>query len=253
MSFEIMEQKVPPPFYGSSVSLSFRSEEVCFPTERKLGFWRQESVSSVHGLGLDAMMSTEAGGRPNISSSLDKLAKQPGVFQRRGLAISPDCFWEAPKAKPNFESRFSGVELNKSLSPITWRVANQTLGLREASCMPYSSSLTDKNLDKLDSFNINGGNSHFSSSFSTLFESKLNLSSHDAVADHFVDTATTQLEEDDLFLSLEELESHTIGNLLPDDDELLSSLVDEVDYIAQSNNVEEIEDFDLFSSGVAWS
>jgi len=249
MSFEIMEQKVPPPFYGSSVSLSFRSEEVCFPTERKLGFWRQESVSSVHGLGLDAMMSTEAGGRPNISSSLDKLAKQPGVFQRRGLAISPDCFWEAPKAKPNFESRFSGVELNKSLSPITWRVANQTLGLREASCMPYSSSLTDKNLDKLDSFNINGGNSHFSSSFSTLFESKLNLSSHDAVADHFVDTATTQLEEDDLFLSLEELESHTIGNLLPDDDELLSSLVDEVDYIAQSNNVEEIEDFDLFSSG----
>lgn len=249
MSFEIMEQKVPPPFYGSSVSLSFHSEEVCFPTERKLGFWRQESASSVHGLGLDAMMSTEAGGRPNISSSLDKLAKQPGVFQRRGLAISPDCFWEAPKAKPNFESRFSGVELNKSLSPITWRVANQTLGLREASCMPYSSSLTDKNLDKLDSFNINGGNSHFSSSFSTLFESKLNLSSHDAVADHFVDTATTQLEEDDLFLSLEELESHTIGNLLPDDDELLSSLVDEVDCIAQSNNVEEIEDFDLFSSG----
>jgi len=63
----------------------------------------------------------------------------------------------------------------------------------------------------------------------------LRLLFHDVVADRFVDTATTKLEEDELFQSLEKLESHTIGNLLPDDDELLSSLVDEFDCITQSN------------------
>jgi hypothetical protein len=58
------------------------------------------------------------------------------------------------------------------------------------------------------------------------------------------------LEGDDTFSSLQELELHTIGNLLPDDEEeLLAGVTDDFDCIVSLNNAEETEDFDLFSSG----
>lgn len=74
-----------------------------------------------------------------------------------------------------------------------------------------------------------------------------------------LDTASAHLindldADDNLaYGSLEELELHTIGNLLPDDDDLLAGVVD--DYDASQNrreenaNNEELEEFDLFSSG----
>ncbi len=58
------------------------------------------------------------------------------------------------------------------------------------------------------------------------------------------------LEGDDDFSTLQELELHTIGNLLPDDEEeLLAGVTDDFDGIMSLNNGEETEDFDLFSSG----
>eukprot|EP01018_Ginkgo_biloba_P017394 Gb_34584 [translate_table: standard] len=194
-------------------------------------------------------MPMDPGCRPNLSSPLDKIAKQMRVFQTKGSAIPHDCFWEVPRAKINVEPRFVGAERKASLSGITWRTANQTLGMRGNSCIQPTSLLIDANLGELDSHRINGESSRFSSSFSDLFEKKLKLSSHNALVGHSVDTATSHFDEDEPFESLEELESHTIGNLLPDDDELLSGVVDEVDCIVQPNSAEETEDFDLFSSG----
>lgn len=53
---------------------------------------------------------------------------------------------------------------------------------------------------------------------------------------------------DEPFESLEEIEAQTIGNLLPDDDDLLSGVIDDLDYIGRSNSGDDIED-DLFCSG----
>lgn len=49
--------------------------------------------------------------------------------------------------------------------------------------------------------------------------------------------------------SLEELEARTIGNLLPDEDDLFSGMIDELGRNSHATNGDDCEDYDLFSSG----
>lgn len=51
------------------------------------------------------------------------------------------------------------------------------------------------------------------------------------------------------FSCLENIEGKTIGNLLPDEDDLFSGMTDVLAYNAHANNGDEFEDFDLFSNG----
>ena len=74
------------------------------------------------------------------------------------------------------------------------------------------------------------------------------LTSNNALYGHSVGDAASHYEEEEPFESLEEMEAQTIGNLLPNDDELLSGVTDGIDYVGQPNTIEEIEDLDLFSS-----
>lgn len=48
--------------------------------------------------------------------------------------------------------------------------------------------------------------------------------------------------------SLEEMEAQTIGNLLPDEDDLFAEVVGEVGYKSRANAGDELDDCDLFSS-----
>ncbi|CAK9171910.1 unnamed protein product [Ilex paraguariensis] len=91
-------------------------------------------------------------------------------------------------------------------------------------------------------------NSLFSSSLSELFSRKLRLSSTDPLFGHSFGAAASHYEEDEPFESIEEIEAQTIGNLLPNDDDLLSGVTDRLDYIAQPNNGDDTEELDLFSS-----
>eukprot|EP00246_Nothoceros_aenigmaticus_P017010 TRINITY_DN802_c0_g1_i1.p1 TRINITY_DN802_c0_g1~~TRINITY_DN802_c0_g1_i1.p1 ORF type:complete len:1055 (+),score=193.45 TRINITY_DN802_c0_g1_i1:452-3166(+) len=105
-------------------------------------------------------------------------------------------------------------------------------------------------MDNLDSQEANDM-AEFSSSFSALFQTKLRFSSADGLS---LDTAASlmsgDLDGEEPFGSLEELESHVIGNLLPDDEEeLLAGVVDDFDCILPPSNGEESEDVDLFISG----
>ena len=63
----------------------------------------------------------------------------------------------------------------------------------------------------------------------------------------------TDLDPDETYGSLEELEFHTIGNLLPDDEEdLLAGVADDYDLPPSRRDevtTEEQDEFDLFSSG----
>jgi hypothetical protein len=75
------------------------------------------------------------------------------------------------------------------------------------------------------------------------------VQSLDTAAVHLI----TDLDPDEAYGSLEELEFHTIGNLLPDDEEeLLAGVANDYD-VPQSrreeNSAEDMDEFDLFSSG----
>ncbi|KAL3818741.1 hypothetical protein ACJIZ3_004646 [Penstemon smallii] len=101
--------------------------------------------------------------------------------------------------------------------------------------------------DKINLMAAQHENSLFSSSMSDLFTRKLKLPSNNAVYGHSFGAAAPSHyeEEEEPFESLKELEAQTIGNLLPDDDDLLSGVTDGFD---RPNHGEDMEDLDLFSS-----
>jgi len=72
------------------------------------------------------------------------------------------------------------------------------------------------------------------------------LTSNSAVYGHSIDTV--HYEEEEVLESLEEIEAQTIGNLLPDDDDLLSGVTDGLDFLAQPKAGDDAEDLDFFSS-----
>lgn len=78
----------------------------------------------------------------------------------------------------------------------------------------------------------------------------MRLSSNNALYGHSVGASASHYEEEEPpFESLEEIEAQTIGNLLPDDDDLLSGVTDGLDYnIAQPSSGDDVEDLDFFSS-----
>lgn len=57
------------------------------------------------------------------------------------------------------------------------------------------------------------------------------------------------LPEEEPHKSLKEIEADTIGNLLPDEDDLFSGVTDELGHSSHAKASEDSEDFDLFSSG----
>lgn len=76
----------------------------------------------------------------------------------------------------------------------------------------------------------------------------MRLTSNNALYGHSVGAAASHYEDQEPFETLEEIEAQTIGNLLPNDDDLLSGVTDGLDYAGQSNPGEEIEDLDFFNS-----
>lgn len=75
----------------------------------------------------------------------------------------------------------------------------------------------------------------------------MKLSSNNAHFDHSIGNVTSNLEEGEIFASLEEIEAQTIGNLLPDDDDLLSGVTEGLDFTMQPNG-DDAEELDFFSS-----
>lgn len=105
-----------------------------------------------------------------------------------------------------------------------------------------------------DTVNVMGAqyeSSLFSSSLSELFSRKLRLSSDIASYGHSVDTVSSHYEEEEPFESLEEIEAQTIGNLLPDDDDLFSGVTDGLEctvHPSGGSGGDDMDDLDFFSS-----
>ncbi|KAG7606955.1 RNA recognition motif domain [Arabidopsis thaliana x Arabidopsis arenosa] len=86
----------------------------------------------------------------------------------------------------------------------------------------------------------------FSSSMSDLFSRKLRLQGSDMLSTMSANTVVTHREEPSE--SLEEIEAQTIGNLLPDEDDLFAEVTGEVGRKSRANTGDELDEFDLFSS-----
>ncbi|KAL5733858.1 hypothetical protein ACOSP7_031719 [Xanthoceras sorbifolium] len=102
--------------------------------------------------------------------------------------------------------------------------------------------------DKVNKMAAPYESSLFSSSLSELFSRKLRLSSNITPYGHSVDTVASHFEEEAPFESLEELEAQTIGNLLPNDDDLFSGVTDGLDYAVQPTSGDDMDELDFFSS-----
>lgn len=85
-------------------------------------------------------------------------------------------------------------------------------------------------------------------SFNMNFPCAVRLPSNNTIYGHSVDTVASHYEEEEIFESLEEIEAQTIGNLLPDDDDLLSGVTDGLDYNIQYSGGDDTDELDLFSS-----
>lgn len=86
----------------------------------------------------------------------------------------------------------------------------------------------------------------FSSSLSELVNHKLRLSSNKFLS-RPSSAVAPQIDEVEPFKSLEETEGQTINNLLPDEEELFSGIVDEMGHLNNANGGDDLDDFDVFT------
>ncbi|KAG4116895.1 hypothetical protein ERO13_D12G195900v2 [Gossypium hirsutum] len=199
MPSEIMDQK------NASASSHF-SEDVCFPAERQIGFWKPNAMSDNQ----DKMVPSSP---PNLGRDQEK----------------------------KFDTSWNGIA---NLSEPSWNSVNH-----------HPISLSNLHMQPVVNFNRNSGNANviqhesslFSSSLSEIFSRKLRLLGNDLPSQHAGISASHHEEES--FKSMKEIEAQTIGNLLPDEDDLFSGVIDELGFNTHASKGDELEDFDLFSSG----
>ncbi|KAK9108612.1 hypothetical protein Syun_024623 [Stephania yunnanensis] len=220
MPSDVMDQR------RMSSSSYFYDERL--PAQRQVGFWKNnEPIHDHHG-----NMSA-------VSSTMEKLLPI-GAQHAESLNLSQSSLLRDQKPK------FTAPEKTANLSMPPWGLIDQDRGRSNMLVRP-SSYFTGGN--KIDRSHLQYENSLFSSSLSEIFNTKMKLSSNDVLFGQSADAVNSQREDEEALKSLEEIEAQTIGNFLPDDEDLLSGLLDDLEYVVQPNNGDDIEDFDLFSSG----
>ncbi|XP_076939980.1 protein MEI2-like 2 [Bidens hawaiensis] len=108
--------------------------------------------------------------------------------------------------------------------------------------MNYSKAVGSGTKDML----TRSDNYNDASSDTALFSSSLPVLPHEKLIPNTAENNFQPLDGSDL---LEDIADHTIGNLLPDEDELLAGVIDGFDLTAFTNRADELEEYDLFGSG----
>ncbi|KAF8400076.1 hypothetical protein HHK36_015951 [Tetracentron sinense] len=192
-------------------------------------------------------MSRTSGSKSVASSPLEKLIPM-GAHSVECLELPWSYLVRDQKLRRSLELHNMGEERTTNLSKISWRSMDHDSGTMSNLYVQPTSYFVEGG--RINMRGAQNENSLFSSSSET-FSRKcicgaVRLSSNDVLYSLPVDTAASRYEEEP-FESLEEIEAQTIGSLLPDDDDLLSGMIDEFEYIAQPSG-DDIEDFDLFSN-----
>ncbi|KAF7123644.1 hypothetical protein RHSIM_Rhsim12G0017500 [Rhododendron simsii] len=234
MPSEIVENGLP--------SSSFFSDELCLPNERQVGFQKTETAAAQNGVRMEGVLGTE--GRDSVASS--PLEKRMSVECQIPNSFRPPSPYLIRNQKANFSLEKHAVGAERAASNSSQGLIDHNPGTRSNSNMEPSFYSMDG-----DGIHVRGAqyeNGLFSSSLSELFSRKLRVSSSDALYGHSFGANASHYKEDEPFESLAEIEAQTIGNLLPNDDDLLSGVTDGLDHVPQTNTGEDIEDLDFFSS-----
>lgn len=212
---------------------SFFSEEVCLSDERQVGVRKMDLMSGYAGLKLDGVASSPHENRIPLDSPMGKGFGLPEYYLSHGRNVNH-----------SLGKHVIGAE--RAVSRSLPSAVDHDLGSRTNSNIESVPYCFDG--DKINLMGAQYENGLFSSSMSELFSRNLKLSSNNGQYGHSIAAAASHYEEEEVFESLEEIEAQTIGNLLPDDDDLLSGVTDGFGSIIKSNTGEDVEDLDLFSS-----
>ncbi|KAK4791166.1 hypothetical protein SAY86_031579 [Trapa natans] len=229
---------MPPPMMDLKgfPSSSHLGEDPSFLTERQVGFWKSETLPAKNGstggnLALSNHSSSKliSGGSPVITS-----LHHPQAFM-------------VQEQKLNFPSVISNKldkEENGTLAPL------KPMGLDQGSNCNFN-LLQATHFTKGNNVEMMGTyseNSLFSSSLSELFSRKMKITSNNGFHGQSINTVASHYEEEEPPESMDDIEAHMIGDLLPDDDELLSGMTDGLEFVLPSKGTNEIDELDFFNS-----
>eukprot|EP00258_Populus_trichocarpa_P038067 XP_024454086.1 protein MEI2-like 4 isoform X1 [Populus trichocarpa] len=219
-------------------SSSFFSEDASFPSERQVGFWKSDTMPDQRGQYIRDTL-----GKSYVLSPSEKLVAVESV---KSLEHPQPSLMHDQKMNHSLDKHAVGAERALSRSFTLLRPVDNDTGTGTSLNVQPTSYFAE--VGKVNAMATQHENSLFSSSLSELFSRKLRLSSTNSLYGHSVDTIASHFEEEEPFQSLEEIEAQTIGNLLPNDDDLFSGVTDRVENINHPSGGDDMEDLDFFSS-----
>ncbi|KAF1867576.1 hypothetical protein Lal_00050005 [Lupinus albus] len=225
MPFQMMDRR------GISASSHFFDDNSCH-SESNVGLQKQKSIHDQYQQGMNGM-------RTSPSSILIDSASL-GINAKSGLRLSQTSLSEETTEKLNFGGEEGVVDVLKDLKeslhyrPISWSDVHMQAA-------PASYGLIG---NKIGTNAVPCESSLFSSSLSDIFGQKLRLMGKDVLSDQSI--SVDSLPQEEPYKSIEE---DIIGNLLSDEDDLFSGVIDELGYSTHARTNDDFEDFDLFSSG----
>uniref|UniRef100_A0A0E0K0C9 RRM domain-containing protein n=1 Tax=Oryza punctata TaxID=4537 RepID=A0A0E0K0C9_ORYPU len=232
MPSQVMDQRHHMSQYSHpTLAASSFSEELRLPTERQVGFWKPESLP--HHMGSKSVASSPIEKPQPIGTRMAGRLEllQPYKLRDQGAAFS-------------LEHKLFGQERHANLPPSPWRPDQET-GRQTDSSLKSAALFSDGRINPNGAYNENG---LFSSSVSDIFDKKLRLTSKNGLVGQSIEKVDLNHVDDEPFELTEEIEAQIIGNLLPDDDDLLSGVLDEVGYATNANNRDDADD-DIFYTG----
>ncbi|KAL5202768.1 hypothetical protein ABZP36_013720 [Zizania latifolia] len=213
----------------SDSSSSFFSQDLV-PTERQVGFWNAESTVD------------QKGNKSVFASPLEKVQSN-GANHAGGL--------ESPGANQAFKgldmlslSNLMGQENASSSPSISWCDILTSPRSRLALFSRETAFVKPSSADQ----HVPGyGKGLSSSPLSEVSNSKSRVRSSGVLCQS-AGTHNSNCEGDEYLGSMEEIEAQTIGDLLPDDDDLISGIIDGFEFAGLSTNQDEADE-DIFCTG----
>ncbi|KAL9313961.1 hypothetical protein ACSQ67_019413 [Phaseolus vulgaris] len=226
MPSEIMEKR------GVSASSHFL-DDISYASEKNIGLRKPKSIHD-HFLQGKSEMAASPGCILNTSSPRATNAKSGLPMSHTTLSgeITEDHFGrEAGTIEMLKDSMETFNYSKRSWSNVHRQPASSSYGLIGSKIVPGAASCES---------------SLFSSSLSEMFSQKLRLLGNGVLSGQPITVGS--LPEEEAYKSLGEIEADTIGNLLPDEDDLFSGVTDELGCSTRARMNDDFEDFDLFSS-----
>lgn len=215
---------------SESSSSSFFSQDLV-PTERQVGFWKSSESMVDH-----------KGSKPAFTSPLDKvhpMGSSPagGLEHQRGQAFKEHL------GMLNLGNLVGQQENAPGIPSISWgdvlSSSRSSLGLSTGGTAFVEPASADQHVHDYGDFPS-------SSSYTEVFSSKSRLMAS-GVYGQSADANGSGCEGDEPLGSMKEMEAQTIGDLLPDDDDLISGITDGFEYTGLSN--QDDADEDIFYTG----